>query len=199
MREAASPDLEDIVMDTQKAERNNPHEALARLAAGNRRYTDAAPQEIRISASTRKPLSEGQHPFAVVVCCSDSRVSPEIIFDQRWGDIFVIRNAGNIVDQTALGSIEYAVSHLGCRLVTVVGHSGCGAVNAACGNEHAPVNIAAILSHIKPATSPGRSADEIARLHAQRMTDVIRCNLSAYDIVAKPAYYDIASGLVTWF
>ena len=104
--------------------------ALQSLKAGNKRFVTGGLSPKNTYAEDRKALCEGQHPFAVVLCCSDSRVAPEIIFDQKLGDLFVIRNAGNVIDKHVLGSIEYAVEHLGTSLVVVMGHSCCGAVTA---------------------------------------------------------------------
>jgi carbonic anhydrase len=102
----------------------SPDEALKRLLQGNARFvaghmTHVAPEHV---AWARRALAKGQMPFAIIVGCSDSRVGPEIVFDQGLGDIFVIRTAGEVVDAAALGSIEYAVEHLGSPLIVVLGH-----------------------------------------------------------------------------
>ncbi len=113
-----------------------PQEAMARLRAGNEKYIaslqcigDTSP------AQREKTLSEGQRPYAIIVTCSDSRVIPEAIFSAGIGDLFVIRIAGNVLDDHQLGSIEYAAEHLGCGLVVVLGHTHCGAVDAAMNHE----------------------------------------------------------------
>jgi carbonic anhydrase len=108
-------------------------EALAELRAGNARYaashrthsTDTAHD-----ADDRRELAKGQHPFAAILCCSDSRVCPEFVFDQRPGSIFDIRNAGNVVDEDVMASMEYAIEHLHVRVILVLGHKGCGAIDA---------------------------------------------------------------------
>ncbi len=105
--------------------------ALARLMEGNRRYTRHKAKHPDESLSRRKDLEGTQHPFAVILGSADSRVPPELLFDQGLGDLFVIRVAGNIVDDAILGSIEYAVEHLGAKLILVLGHEKCGAVTAA--------------------------------------------------------------------
>lgn len=106
--------------------------ALQRLKEGNEIYLNTAVGVGDVSPSRRLDTAQnGQHPFAVVVSCADSRVIPEAIFSCGIGDLFVIRVAGNVVGNVELGSIEYAVEHLGCRLVVVLGHTGCGAVDAA--------------------------------------------------------------------
>src|SRR6266480_6225308 len=130
-----------------------PAEAISRLKEGNGRYTSGNQQHPhqsgdergRIAANSyenlgmtaaeaakrREELAKSQHPFAIVVGCADSRVPPEIVFDQGLGDLFVLRVAGNVIDDHSLGSIEYAVDHLSVRLIVVLGHQRCGAVKAA--------------------------------------------------------------------
>ena len=108
-------------------------EALHRLEEGNARFVSGLLSSTTPAAlaASREKVAQGQKPFAVIVGCSDSRVGPEVIFDQKLGDIFVIRTAGEVVDDVALGSIEYAVEHLGAPLIVVLGHQRCGAVDAA--------------------------------------------------------------------
>ena len=113
-----------------------PQAAVSRLQMGNKKYTASMQCIGDTSQSQReKTLSEGQRPYAVIVTCSDSRVIPESIFSASIGDLFVIRIAGNVMDDHQLGSIEYAVEHLGCSLVVVLGHTHCGAVDAAMNHE----------------------------------------------------------------
>ncbi len=121
------------------------------LKEGNERFqsNNILPDDITINK--RKDLvSNGQHPFAVVLTCSDSRVPPETLFDQGLGDIFVIRDAGNVIDPVELGSIEYGVEHLGSPLVVVLGHDNCGAVKAAVEGGEPEGNIKDIVEKIKP-------------------------------------------------
>lgn len=111
-------------------------EALEKLKSGNERYLSAEKNEGDISPAIReKTCAEGQSPYAVIITCSDSRVIPESIFSAGIGELFVIRVAGNVIDNHQLGSIEYAVDHLGCRLIVVMGHDHCGAVGAAIAHE----------------------------------------------------------------
>ena len=111
-------------------------EALLKLQAGNRLFRDADKSCGDISPEIReKTCREGQHTYAVIVTCSDSRVIPESIFSAGIGDLFVIRVAGNVIDNHQLGSIEYAASHLGLRLIVVLGHNHCGAVDAAINHD----------------------------------------------------------------
>lgn len=103
---------------------------LDRLKEGNKRFVSDEMKHQRQSSATVKELIKGQHPFAVIVSCSDSRVTPEIVFDQGLGDIFSIRTAGNVMSSYEEGSVEYATEHLNAKLVVVLGHYGCGAVKA---------------------------------------------------------------------
>lgn len=109
----------------------SPTAALKRLMDGNARFAAGKPLHPDVGAGRRMSLIGGQHPFATILACSDSRVGPEIIFDQGLGDLFTIRVAGNVVDDVVLGSIEYSVVHLGAPLIMVLGHERCGAVTAA--------------------------------------------------------------------
>lgn len=105
-------------------------EALALLKEGNKRFCTNQMLHQHQDLATVKDLTEGQHPFAIVISCSDSRVTPEIIFDQGLGDVFSIRTAGNVMADYEEGSIEYAADHLGTKLVVVLGHTHCGAIKA---------------------------------------------------------------------
>ncbi|TDB71067.1 carbonic anhydrase [Micromonospora sp. KC721] len=109
----------------------DPTQALAELHAGNRRFVTGTPHHPNQDAAHRAVVAGGQHPFAVIVGCSDSRLAAEIIFDRGLGDLFVVRTAGHTVGPEVLGSVEYAVSVLGVPLVVVLGHDSCGAVQAA--------------------------------------------------------------------
>ena len=111
-------------------------EALKKLKDGNMRYLSAVKSEGDISLTLReKTCARGQQPYAIIITCSDSRVIPESIFSAGIGDLFVIRVAGNVIDNHQLGSIEYAAEHLGCRLIVVMGHNHCGAVDAAINHD----------------------------------------------------------------
>ncbi len=109
----------------------NPNDAIKRLAAGNQRFVRGKVRRVVPTHEMLAELEKGQHPFATILGCSDSRVPIEFIFDQGLGDLFVIRLAGNVVDFDVEGSLEYAVEHLHTKLVVVLGHEGCGAVTAA--------------------------------------------------------------------
>lgn len=123
--------------------------ALSRLMEGNKRFVEGK-MEPKDFIGKRKSSKSGQRPFATVVCCSDSRVVPEFIFDTGLEDIFTVITAGNVVDGVALGSVEYAVGHLHTPLVVVVGHENCGAVTAAYG-MHREASITRVVEKILPA------------------------------------------------
>jgi len=132
------------------------YEALERLAAGNRRYVTEKYAKTDIGVKKRAELTKGQEPFAIILGCSDSRIPPEIVFDQGLGQLFVVRTAGQVVDDVVLGSIEYAVEHLDVRLILVLGHQDCGAVKAALENKQGPMHIASILQSIAPAVETAK-------------------------------------------
>src|SRR3954449_3735222 len=126
------------------------NDALARLMHGNRRYARHKEQHPDESLARRKELIGGQHPFAVILGCADSRVPPELLFDQGLGDLFVIRVAGNIVDDVVLGSIEYAFEHLDTKLIMVLAHEKCGAVSVAVQGGSAPGHLTTLVQAIQP-------------------------------------------------
>ncbi len=126
---------------------------LERLKEGNKRYVGATAVSYKDWTAKRAALVAGQKPFAIIVCCSDSRVPPEIIFDQGLGRLFVVRMAGNIVDDFAIGSIEYGVSVLGAKLIVVLGHASCGAVDAALKGMKFDNHIQEVLDDIEPAVT----------------------------------------------
>lgn len=134
-------------------------EALQLLRDGNKRFTEGNLASKDMGKTRREELvSKGQDPFAIIITCSDSRVPPELLFDQALGDLFVIRTAGNIVDPIAVGSAEYAIEHLGVQLLVILGHSNCGAVKATVDGGEAPGSIAAIVSKIAPSVQKARAA-----------------------------------------
>lgn len=132
-------------------------EALTRLIDGNKRFVEGKQAQQDIGDARRTELAKGQHPFAVILSCSDSRVPPEHIFDQGLGDIFVVRVAGNVADPIELGSIEYAVEHLGSPLILVLGHQMCGAVKATVDGGRPEGNIASIVKKIAPSVKKAKA------------------------------------------
>jgi len=164
------------VADENEAPRSSPLEAIERLREGNRRFvSDVRGRGPLIDHARRHELLAGQEPLAVILGCSDSRVPPEIIFDQGLGDLFVVRGAGNIVAPSQVGSIELAATRFGVNLVIVLGHSVCGAVQLTLEELERPTvglssNLAAIVEHIRPSVAalldsetPGDRADLVKR------------------------------------
>ena len=183
-------------------------QALQKLIEGNKRFTLSKQSRPNQNKERRQELAKGQKPFAVIVGCSDSRVPPEIIFDQGLGDLFVIRVAGNIVDDVGLGSIEYAVDHLGTQLIVVLGHSKCGAVTAALQGGTPHGHVGNIMEAIKPAIDvakdlPGNLTDNTIKANARLVASQIQSSqpilseLAHLDRIAiVSAYYDIENGEV---
>jgi carbonic anhydrase len=200
----------------QAVEHPTPAAALERLRQGNERYVNDTPAHAHQYAKRRvETVENGQHPFAVVLACSDSRVAPELIFDQGLGDLFVVRVAGNVIAGDECGSIEYGVEHLGTPLVVVMGHSQCGAVTAAVEHAHEHGSIPELLHHIEPAvhraeqTCPGKSKAEItdAAIRANVFgsieellthSELLRSAIRAEKVQVVGAVYDLKSGMVQW-
>jgi carbonic anhydrase len=184
-----------------------PDEALSRLKAGNERFAQSKVSTGKPVAARRAETAKDQHPFAIVVGCADSRTAPEIIFDQNIGDLFVIRTAGNLVDDYALGSIEYAVEHLGARLIVVLGHARCGAVKAALAGGSAPGHINSLVRDIQPAVAAtkGKEGDALTNaIHendaqvAKRIRSQAELGEFASQVRIVKGYYDLDTGKVEW-
>jgi carbonic anhydrase len=159
-----------------------PDKIWAELMAGNARFIAGTPKT-RALVSLRQSLAKGQHPKAIVLSCSDSRVPPELLFDQSLGDLFVVRSAGNIADAIGRGSMEYAVDHLGSTVIVVIGHTKCGAVSAAASGEKMPTpNLQALVDQINPAVAKAKgSAQGDALVEAAVKENV---HQSAMDLLA---------------
>jgi len=178
--------------------------ALAKLKEGNARYVNSKVSTGKPTAARRAETAQGQHPFAIILGCADSRTTPEIIFDQNIGDIFVDRNAGNLVDDHTLGTIEYGVEHLGVRLIVVMGHERCGAVQAAVAGGEAPGHITSIVRDIQPAIQAvkGKPGDQVhlaVAENARLMAEEIRTKANfgeIKDVKVLPAVYDLDTGKV---
>ena len=191
----------------------DPQVALDRLMAGNQRFIDAQMQHPDQDPDHRLKLSsQGQQPFATILTCSDSRLPPELLFDQGLGDLFVARVAGNIVDPALLGSVEYAVGHLKTPLIVVIGHEKCGAVQATLESiQHHQTphgDIAALVTAITPAVAvaeqrPGDLLDNTIRANAEQSLDAIKKSseltgpLASGQLKAIAAYYSIDDGRIS--
>jgi carbonic anhydrase len=189
-------------------EGNSP---LERLAAGNARFARGDTANVHRSLERRDEVAKGQHPIAVVVGCSDSRVPPELVFDQGLGDLFVVRCAGNVMGDAAIGSIEYAVEHFGCELVVVLGHERCGAVDAVLHGGDLPAHLSAFTPSILPVVEGAKKKggdvlDNAVRANAARIArQLAECEpvLSEYSHLERltivGARYDLDTGLVEFF
>lgn len=183
-------------------------QCLQKLKEGNLRYATNGAIHPNMGLQRRAEVESKQQPFAVVLACADSRVSPEILFDQGLGDLFVVRVAGNVVDNPGLGSIEYAVEHLHASLVIVMGHQNCGAVKATLEGGHAPGHIHSLIRAIEPAIKatkgqPGDPLDNAIRENVQsvvkqlsRAEPILSGHKKAGKLQIVGARYDLHSGLV---
>jgi len=134
----------------------NADKALKMLLDGNQRFVTEQYADNNNGQIRRDELTKGQHPSAIIVSCSESRVPPELVFDEGLGDLFVVRTAGEVVDDVALGSIEYAIEHLNVKLVVVLGHEECGAVKATIAGGEVPGHIVSIAKAIAPAINQAK-------------------------------------------
>ena len=172
--------------------------ALERLKEGNKIYINSVKGVGDISPEKRlATYKNGQKPYAVIVSCADSRVIPECIFSAGIGDLFVIRVAGNVVDNFQLASIEYAVEHLGCQLVVVLGHTGCGAVGAA--NKENGGFIKFITDEIRRAVGTETDAVKASILNVERSVSKIKERINADGLLVTGALYHTDSGIVDFF
>ncbi|MGH7983395.1 MAG: carbonic anhydrase [Candidatus Udaeobacter sp.] len=210
-----------------------PADAISKLKEGNGRFTAGNPQHPHESSDERKymatnsyenlgmnaaeaakrraELTKSQHPFAVILSCSDSRVPPEIVFDQGLGDLFVVRVAGNVINNEGLGSIEYGVDHLGARLILVLGHQSCGAVKAAreavAAKAKAPGHIGSFITPIKPAVESTLNGDLDATIKAnvkdvvqalRSSTPILKAKVDSGEVQVIGGYYSLDTGAVTF-
>ena len=181
-------------------------QALQRLIAGNERYVAGTATHPDQTIQRRAEVAKGQSPFAIVLTCSDSRVAPEILLDQGLGDLFVIRNAGNILDDHVIGSMEYAVEHLHVPLVLVVGHEKCGAISAAVAGGEASGHIPSLVEAIEPVVKqvknlPGDPVENVVRANAQRIAEtltrsepILKEAVNKGKLLVVPARYDLVTG-----
>ncbi len=197
-------------------------EALERLREGNRRFSTEGLERSGITSQTRrKQLVVGQEPFAVILGCSDSRAPAELIFDQGLGDLFVIRVAGNIVAPSQVGSVEFAVEQFGTRLVVVMGHSKCGAVQATLDELQRPSegrspNLRSIVTRIRPAVEtllesslredPAALMQHAVRANIRASADHLRHGSAILEqmirnekLLVVGAEYSLESGVVDFF
>ena len=170
------------------------------MVRGNEEYLRTGQHTGNISSERREETAEnGQHPYAVVISCSDSRVIPEVIFSAGIGDLFTIRTAGNTIDRCTLGSIEYAVSHLGCTLVVIMGHTDCGAVTSTIHSEHIG-HVGSILRRIKRGIGHERDVCVACQKNVHNGLETLRKHYPEPEGVRYVgAMYDIRTGKISFF
>jgi len=183
---------------------------LAELKTGNKHHVAHRYQHPHQPLDRQRQLVSGQHPHAEILSCSDSRVPPEIVFDQGLGDLFIIRVAGNVASDTEIGSLEYGAEHLHIPLLVVLGHESCGAVTAAVQGGPPEGHIAALVDLIKPAVEktrgmPGDPVANTVRINVEMVVKQLRSSTPILsELVAHGklrivgAVYSIETGLVTW-
>jgi len=197
-------------------------EAFDRLQEGNRRFVSGVRSVEALATHTRRgELTGGQAPFAVILGCSDSRVPVEIVFDQGLGDLFVIRVAGNVVAPSQVGSVEFAAAKFGTRLVVVLGHTGCGAIQATLDELQRPTetqsrNLSSIVDRIRPSVEellatdlrhdPAALAEHAVRANVRASADHLRHGseileelIASDGLVVVGAEYSLETGVVEFF
>lgn len=182
--------------------------ALKELMRGNERFVKDAMSHPNQVSRRRTDLAREQHPFAIVVGCSDSRVPPEVVFDQGLGDLYVVRLAGNVVEREGLGSIEYAVLRYDPPLIMVLGHERCGIVEAAVKAGYVPGSLGELIGYIKPAivratAKAGDPVDNVLRAHVmltverlKGQSEVLAERVRAGRLHIVGARYDLDTGIV---
>ncbi len=185
-----------------------PDGALQKLMEGNQRYIQQKRTFPDQARSRVVEVAQGQHPFATILACSDSRVAPEIIFDQGLGDLFDIRIAGNFIDDVVLGNMEYAALELGVPLLVILGHERCGAVKAALDGKAVPGHISTLVAAIKPAVDATKNREGDAWDNAVRAnvkmnvnklkssSPILAAAVKAGQLKVVGARYDLDSGQV---
>ncbi|MEM9081754.1 MAG: carbonic anhydrase [Verrucomicrobiota bacterium] len=185
----------------------NAAEALQRLKEGNQRFQQNETLLFtKMQAELRAELAQAQTPFAIILGCADSRVPPELIFDQTLGDLFTVRIAGNVASPAAIASIEYAVAKLGTRLLVVLGHSSCGAVKATLDHLNEPLDLTpsltALVNTISPAITKTQTLDQAiaANVTHSRQTLTSQSSLlaSTSNLQIIGATYSLETGVVTF-
>jgi len=184
-------------------------ESLNRLKEGNARFVEDLLDGKLQNSSRRDSLVGGQSPYAIILGCADSRVVPELAFDTGLGELFVVRVAGNVANTSSIASIEYAVAHLGTKLIVVLSHQSCGAVTAAVAGGDNGHNLNHLLAHITPAlavSKEGATVDEVSKINAEltvgdlkNRSQIINDAIDKGSLKVIPAFYNLDSGKVDFF
>jgi carbonic anhydrase len=189
----------------------SPEEAISKLKEGNDRFASGKLQHPRQTTERRRELPSDQYPFAIVISCSDSRVPSEIVFDQGLGDLFICRVAGHVINNEIFGSVEYAVEYLGVRLILVLGHEHCGAVQAAretvAAKGKALGHIESLVAAMKPAVDATANDDLEATVKAnirhvvnalRSSTPVLKGKVDSGEVQVIGGYYNLDTGSVSF-
>ncbi len=187
----------------------NGAEILEMLKKNNLSFQKNPHNQADISAMRRQATAKGQHPYAVVVACSDSRTPPEHIFNAGLGELFVIRNAGNIIHTNELGSIEYAVEHLNVKLIIVMGHTKCGAIGAAIAHtpnsKKSKTQLQKVVQHVYGNLQGEKDPRDAEKINVQNSLDsiandeIIQKYIKNGSVLLRGALYDVHSGAVEFF
>lgn len=184
--------------------------ALGKLKEGNARFVEDKADNPHHELDLRKELSTGQHPWAIILSCADSRVVPEMTFDTGLGDLFVIRVAGNVANTSTVASIEYAVANLGVNLIVVMGHESCGAITAAVqGGDAGSASLNYLMKHVAPALEAcGTEAaiNDVVKKNAEVTAEelaakspIIQKEINRGELKVFSAYYNLTDGRVDFF
>lgn len=197
---ASSNDTSSASPETLASRPGTPKAAYARLVEGNRRFSSREPavaSTAEIDEMFRRNVA-GQTPYATILTCADSRLSPSMLFDEFLGELFVVREAGNIaVSPTSLGSLEYGRLALDTSLLVVMGHEGCGAVHAALENADVPGNIKAVIEAIQPGIAGASDLEDAVTKNVRAVIESIRANSPALsDAAIVGAVYHLGTGEV---
>lgn len=184
----------------------NITDTIERLKAGNANFVADKLDGKLQDSGRRQELENGQQPHTIVLSCADSRVVPELAFDAGLGELFVVRVAGNVANTSSIASMEYAVAHVGSKVIVVLGHQSCGAVTAAVAGGDNGHNLNHLLSHVTPAVSAakeGDSVNDIVKVNAQMQIDelmtrstIISSAVNKGDVKIVAGYYNLDSGKI---
>lgn len=182
------------------------NEIIDRLKAGNSRFVADGLEGKLQDSYRRRDLTTGQSPDAIILSCADSRVVPEVAFDMGLGEVFVVRVAGNVANTSSIASIEYAVAHLGSKVIVVLGHQSCGAVTAAMGGGDNGYNLNHLLAHVAPAiaaSTENAPVDSVVRKNAElnaeelkSRSSIITDAVNSGKVKIVPAFYSLDTGEV---
>jgi carbonic anhydrase len=200
-------------MDAAKADEINnftPDEALEKLLRGNQRFVEHKAKNPHQNSLRLHEVATGQNPFAAILSCADSRVPPEIVFDRGLGDLFVVRNAGNVASSEEIGSLEFGTLILGAKVIMVIGHEGCGAIKATLKGDEVPGKIGRIVDRIQPAVKSyigqldnkeavkkATEANVLLQIERLKESNVMSESIAKGKLKIVGGYYDLDEGKIS--